>query len=186
MQWLAVGHSSRGAKLSSARYERQLLALFPVAHADHARATRTHIFRKCRFPAGRPPMAVEHHGYFHRDALLGAKKRMCSLWRHGGSRSSSQTRRNAREILHAGAAIFHAIQGALSGSKKFFRGVAIFRKRGDAGAHGECRRFTPGGQPPADASDNPRRHITARPGPHPSAPGSPTPLATIHLAPPPP
>src|SRR5258708_26234124 len=101
MQWLAVGHSSRGAKLSSARYERQLLALFPVAHADHARATRTHIFRKCRFPAGRPPMAVEHHGYFHRDALLGAKKRMCSLWRHGGPPSTPPTPPKHPETFNA-------------------------------------------------------------------------------------
>jgi hypothetical protein len=141
MQWLAVGHSSRGAKLSGARDERQLLAFLPVAHADHARAARTHVFRKRRFRAGRPPMAVEHHGYLHRDALLGAKKRICSFWWHRVGRSSSQTRRNAREILHAGAAILHAIQSAVRSGKKLFGGVAIFRKRGDAGARGECRRF---------------------------------------------
>ena len=79
MQWLAVGHSSRGAKLSGARDQRQLLAFFPIAHAYHARAARTDVFRKCRFRAGRPPMAVEQYGYLHRDALLGAKKCVCRL-----------------------------------------------------------------------------------------------------------
>src|SRR3977135_154979 len=109
MQWLAVGHPSRGTKLSGARYERQLFALFPIAHTDYARAARAHIFRKSRFRAGRLSMTVEHYRYLHRNALLGTKKRMCSFWRHSAGRPSSQTRRDAREILHTCAAIFHAI-----------------------------------------------------------------------------
>jgi hypothetical protein len=54
-------------------------------------------------------MAVEDNGYLHRDAFLGAKEDMRSLERHSVGRLSSQTRRNAREVLHARAAIFHAI-----------------------------------------------------------------------------
>src|SRR5258707_11581425 len=77
-------------------------------------------------------------------------------------RSSSQTRRNAREILHAAAAIFHAVQSAVRSSKKLFGGVAIFRKRGDAGAHGECRRFGLGGQSFPNAADNAGGHNAAR------------------------
>src|SRR5712671_1586350 len=161
MQWLAVGHSSRGAKLSGARDERQLLALLPIAHADHAGAARTHVFRKSRFGAGRPPMTVEHYRYFHRDALFGAKKCKCRFQRHGRGRSSLETRRDAREILNTGSAIFHAIQIAIRGGKQFFWSVAVFRERGDAGAHGECRGFGLGGQPLANASDNARGNFAA-------------------------
>jgi hypothetical protein len=46
LQWLAVGHPSRGAKLACARNERQPLVLFPAAETDDASAARTYIFRK--------------------------------------------------------------------------------------------------------------------------------------------
>src|SRR5713226_112453 len=74
LQWLAVCNPGRGAKLSSARGEYQWFALFPAAHTDHARATRTHILCKSRFRAGRPAMAVNQNGDFHRDAALGSVK----------------------------------------------------------------------------------------------------------------
>jgi hypothetical protein len=74
LQRLAVSNPGRGAKLSSARGKRQWFALFPTAHAHHARATRTHILGKSRFRARRPAMAVNQDGDFHRDAAFGSVK----------------------------------------------------------------------------------------------------------------
>ena len=45
------------------------------------------------------------------------------------------------------AAVLHAIQHAIRGAQKLFRRVAIFRKRGDAGADGKARLFRFRGEP---------------------------------------
>src|SRR5208282_3205510 len=60
MQWLAVGHPSRGAKLPCARSENQLRTFIPVPDADHARTLDTDVFRKCGLHAGNLPMALEN------------------------------------------------------------------------------------------------------------------------------
>src|SRR5215470_17240105 len=48
----------------------------------------------------------------------------------------SQTRRNAREILDAAAAMFHAVKSPVGGGQELFRRVAVFRKSGGPGAGG--------------------------------------------------
>src|SRR5216683_4183568 len=83
LQWLAVSNTTRGAKLSSARGEYQWFALFPTAHAYHARATRTHILCKSRFRSWRSAMAVNQNGNFHRDAPFDPVKRKSLRVRHG-------------------------------------------------------------------------------------------------------
>jgi len=137
LQWLAVRYSGRGAKLSSARGEDQLLALFPTAHTDDTRATRTYVFRKSRFRARLTAMSVQHHGYFHRDSRIGAVKIRHCFVRHDRC-SSSQARGNPREILNAAdAPVLHGIESAVGGAKKLFGRVAVFRESRDAGADGK-------------------------------------------------
>jgi len=72
LQRMAVGHSSRGTKLSGARGKGQFFALLPAPHADNASATRTYIFGKSRFGTGHVPVSIENHGNFHRNALFRA------------------------------------------------------------------------------------------------------------------
>src|SRR5262249_38858385 len=134
LQGLAVGYSSRGAKLSGARGEPQRFARFPAAHTEHACAARTHVFRKCRFHSRRFAVPVDEHGNFHQNAFLRPMKR-----EFGGEQhfewSSSQARGNSREVLHAApAAVLHDVQGAVGGAQKFFRRVAVFGKGSNAGA----------------------------------------------------
>jgi hypothetical protein len=137
LQWLAVRYPGRGAKLSSARGEDQLLALFPTAHTDDTRATRTYVFRKSRFRARRLAMAVDEHGDLHRDAVFGAVKHKFGFVRHDCC-SSSQARGNPREILNAAdAPVLHGIESAVGGAKKLFGRVAVFRESRDAGADGK-------------------------------------------------
>src|SRR2546429_4947346 len=63
LQRLAVGYSSRGAKLSGARGELQRIALLPVPRADHPRAARTHILRKRGFRDRKSTRLNSSHGY---------------------------------------------------------------------------------------------------------------------------
>ena len=73
MHWLAVSHSSLGAKLTGARCKNQLRTLFPTPRADHARTTCTDIFGERGFRAGKLPMSLKHHGDFHRNAIFPAR-----------------------------------------------------------------------------------------------------------------
>src|SRR5215467_3043837 len=56
-------------------------------------------------------------------------------------RSSSQARRDTREILDTAATMLHAVKSAVGGSQQLFGRVAVFWKRRRAGACGKCRRF---------------------------------------------
>jgi hypothetical protein len=82
LQWLAVSHSAFGTKLTRARSEHQWFTWFPAAHTDDARATRADVLGKSRFRAGRPAMAVNEDGDFHRDALFGSIRHEFFRMRH--------------------------------------------------------------------------------------------------------
>src|SRR5262249_60474133 len=62
----------------------------------------------------------------------------------------SQARCNAREILDAASAMFHAVEGTVGGGQKLFGRVAIFRKCCSAGAGGQSRGLGLIGQPFVD------------------------------------
>jgi hypothetical protein len=51
-----------------------MFALVPAPHAHYPRATRTYVFRKCRFRARRLPMTVDQDGDLHGDASFGPVK----------------------------------------------------------------------------------------------------------------
>ena len=114
--------------------------MLPTARADYPSAARAYIFGKSRFGTGHLAVPVENDGDFHGNAALGAViGERPDVWR--GHRSS-QTRSDAREILNiAVAAILHAIQGAIGYTEQFFRGVAVFRVAGHAGAGGKRGSF---------------------------------------------
>jgi hypothetical protein len=82
LQWLAVSHPAFGAKLTRARSKHQRFAWFPAARTDNPRATRANILGKSRFRTGRPAMAVNEDGDFHRDALFGSIRHEFLRMRH--------------------------------------------------------------------------------------------------------
>src|SRR5262249_19560434 len=72
---------------------------------------------------------------------------------------SSQARRNAREILNAAAAMFHAVESAVSGGEKLFGRVAVFGYGRGAGVGGQSGRFRLGGHFFVNAVDDSHRDI---------------------------
>src|SRR5262249_23579842 len=73
----------------------------------------------------------------------------------------SQARCNAREILDAASAMFHAVEGPVGGGQKLFGRVAIFRKCCSAGAGGQSRGFRFRRHPFVDAADDAGSDIRA-------------------------
>src|SRR5262249_35587952 len=59
------------------------------------------------------------------------------------------------------AAMLHAVESAIRCSKKFFRCITIFRKRGHAGACGKSRAFRFRGHTFANAGDDARSNVAA-------------------------
>jgi hypothetical protein len=98
MQWVAICNASRRTKLTSAGNERQAFAFIPAAHADHPRATRTHIFCKSRFHSGIHVMPVKHDGNLHGNAPVRAVKRKASSGPRFHRELLTNTPRCAREI----------------------------------------------------------------------------------------
>ena len=62
--------------------------------------------------------------------------------------------------------MLHAIEGAIGSSEEFFRGVAVFRICGNAGAGGDGWSFRVGGKPFTDAADDAGGDFTAGFGQH--------------------
>src|SRR5215470_9667537 len=114
-QRLAISHASLGTKLSGARRQNHGRALFPAPHADHARSLGADVFGERRFRPGQKPMAVEHDGNLHRDAIFPALEGISVPGRH--VLRSSQARGDARDGIHgvAAATVFHAVESAISG-----------------------------------------------------------------------
>src|SRR5882672_2016946 len=75
-QRLAVGHPSFRTKFSGARRQCHRRTFIPAPHADHARSLGADVFRKRRLRAGQMPMAIEHDGYLHRNAVFAAVEGM--------------------------------------------------------------------------------------------------------------
>src|SRR5215468_3890907 len=71
----------------------------------------------------------------------------------------SQARCNAREILDAASAMFHAVEGPVGGGQKLFGRVAIFRECCSAGAGGQSRGFCFRRHSFVDAADDARSDI---------------------------
>src|SRR5215813_9092721 len=70
LQGLAVGHSSRGTKLSVARGEGEPVIQLPPAHTDHASTFGADVFGEGRFRTGNLAIAFKIDANFHRDAFF--------------------------------------------------------------------------------------------------------------------